>query len=41
MKCVADVHFKVVRENTARWWEEPNDFGPIKALQCSFCDEVL
>lgn len=37
MQCVADMHYKVIRESTARYWQEPNDFGPIKALQCAFC----
>lgn len=38
MRCIADVHYEVVRESTARYWQEPNDYGPIKALRCLFCD---
>lgn len=38
MKCVADVHYSVVRHNTAPYWQEPNDFGEIKSLDCAFCD---
>jgi len=43
MRCVADVHYNVVRESTAKWWQDHDDYdGPIKALQCKFCDfEVL
>lgn len=38
MRCVADKHYKVVRKNTAAYWQEPNDFGEIKSLDCMFCD---
>lgn len=42
VRCVAGVHYDVVRESTARWWQEPNDHGPIKSLRCKFCDfEIL
>lgn len=42
MRCVADVHYEVVRESTARWWQERNDQGPIRSLRCKFCDfEIL
>lgn len=38
MRCIAGVHYQVVRESTARHWQKPNDHGPIKALRCMFCD---
>lgn len=43
MRCIADVHYNVVRESTAKWWQDHDDYdGPIKALRCKFCDfEVL
>lgn len=42
MRCVVGIHYDVIRENTARYWQPPNDHGPIKSLQCKFCDfEIL
>ena len=38
MKCVADLHYRVIRKSTAPYWQEPNDFGEIKSLDCMFCD---
>ena len=37
MRCVADIHYKVIRKSTVRYWQEPNDFGEIKSLDCMFC----
>jgi len=42
MRCESGTHYVVIRHSTARWWQEPNDHGPIKALKCKFCHfEVL
>jgi len=38
MNCRSGQHYTVTRGNTARWWEEPNDYGPIVSLDCAFCD---
>lgn len=37
MKCHADLDYKVVRANTARWWQPPNEDGDIVSLDCAYC----
>lgn len=43
MRCIADVHYKVIRRESGRckWWlptEERKFTGEIVSLDCAYCD---
>lgn len=38
MRTFSNLDYKVIRQNDARYWEEPRFTGDIVSLDCAYCD---